>query len=387
MRAIELREKRAQAWEAAKAFAESHRGANDLLSPEDGAVFDKMEAEVVAMGREIDRLERGALLEQEVAGPMNGIPVSIPGSSPGNTADAYRTAFWNALRGRGVTNSLHESADPAGGYLAPDQFERQLIEALDAKNIMRQICHKIPVSSRNTLLPIVADKGTAAWSAEEAEILESDDTFGQITLGAHKLTSLIKASSELLQDSAFPLESYIAKEFARRIAVKEEEAFLVGTGTNQPTGILTDAQQGKVAASATAITFDEVIDLFYSLKAAYRSEAIFLANDATLGALRKLKDSSGQYLWVPSVQEGQPDRILGRPIYTSPFMPAMAAGAKALLVADFNYYWIADRSGRSIKRLDQLFAVTDQVGFLTTERVDGKLVLAESAKYLTMAAA
>jgi HK97 family phage major capsid protein len=142
------------------------------------------------------------------------------------------------------------------------------------------------------------------------------------------------------------------------------------------------AQLGVTAGSATAITADEIIDLVYSLKAPYRKNAVFLMNDATVKAIRKLKDGQGQYLWQPSLTAGTPDTLLNRPVYTSAYAPIIEAGAKTIAFGDFGYYWIADRQGRSFKRLNELFATTGQVGFLASQRVDGKLILPEAIKVL-----
>jgi HK97 family phage major capsid protein len=151
----------------------------------------------------------------------------------------------------------------------------------------------------------------------------------------------------------FDLESYIAQEFARAFGVAEEEAFCVGTGTGQPSGIFTanGGEVGVTAGSPTAITVDNIIDLIYSLKSPYRRNAVFLMKDVTISGLRKLKDANGAYLWQPSVQAGQPDRLLGYPIYTSPYVPAAAAGALPIAFGDFSNYWIADRMGRTVQRL------------------------------------
>ena len=197
--------------------------------------------------------------------------------------------------------------------------------------------------------------------------------------------TLIKVSNELLNDSAFNLEAYISKEFGRRIGTKEEEAFFTGNGTGKPTGIFNStggAQVGVTAASATAITADEIIDLFYSLKAPYRKKAVWVLNDSTVKAIRKLKDKNDNYLWQPALTAGTPDTILGRPVYTSSYVPAIAAGAKTIAFGDFSYYWIADRQGRIFKKLNELYAATDQTGFVATQRVDGKLVLPEAIKVL-----
>lgn len=396
-RILELREKRAKAWEAAKAFLDTKRGTDGLVSSEDTVTYEKMENDVVALGKEIDRLEKQEALDRELSKPLNtpltGRPtVTNTETRSGRATDEYRKAFWNAMRTRSgegldpmIKNALQIGTDTEGGYLVPDEFERTLIETLTEENIFRRLANVITTSSGDRKIPVVASKGTASWIDEEGTIPESDDSFSQVSIGAYKLGTLIKVSEELLNDSVFNLETYIAKEFARRIGTKEEETFFVGDGSGKPTGILAatgGAQLGVTAASSTAIVIDEVLDLFYSLKSPYRNRAIFSMNDSTVKAIRKLKDGQGQYLWQPSLQAGTPDTILNRPLYTSSYVPAIAAATKSIIFGDFSYYWVADRQGRVFKRLNELFAVTGQVGFVATQRVDGKLILPEAVKVL-----
>jgi HK97 family phage major capsid protein len=389
---LELREKRAKAWEAAKAYLDSKRGGDGLLSAEDTAAYEKMEGDVVALGREIERLERQAALDAELSLPTNAPITNKPSvhgeTKTGRAAAEYKRAFWNAMRGKrtaDIQNALQVGEDTEGGYLVPDEFERTLVKSLEEENIFRQLANVITTSSGDRKIPVVASKGTASWVDEEGQIPESDDSFGQVSIGAFKLATMIKVSEELLNDSVFNLENYIAREFARRIGAKEEEAFFVGDGLGKPTGILAatgGGQIGVTTAAPAAITLDEILDLFYSLKSPYRKKAVFVMNDATVKAIRKLKDSTGQYLWQPSIKEATPDTILNRPLYTSAYVPVIEAGAKTVVFGDFGYYWVADRQGRVFKRLSELFAPTGQVGFIATQRVDGKLVLPEAIKIL-----
>jgi HK97 family phage major capsid protein len=393
---LELREKRAKAWDAAKAFLDTKRGGDGLLSAEDTSTYDKMEADVVALGKEIERLERQSVIDVELSkatsNPITNTPSKGTEEKTGRASTEYKRSFWNAMRTRAgegldpvVRNALQIGTDTEGGYLVPDEFERNLVEALEEENIFRRLANVITTSSGDRKIPVVASKGTASWIDEEGAIPESDDSFGQVSIGAYKLGTLIKVSEELLNDSVFNLESYISREFARRIGNKEEESFFGGDGSGKPTGILAatgGAQLGVTTAGATAITLDEVLDLFYSLKAPYRNKAVFVMNDSTVKAIRKLKDSQGQYLWQPSIQAGTPDTILNRPLYTSAYVPAIAAAAKTIAFGDFSYYWVADRQGRVFKRLNELYAATGQVGFIATQRVDGKLILPEAVKVL-----
>ena len=394
---LELREKRAKAWDAAKQFLDAKRGADGMLSEEDTATYDKMEQDVMNLGKEIERLERQAAIDAELSKatstPLTGKPGAKMGKDEvektGRASDEYKGSFWNAMRVKApmpsVLNALQEGTDSEGGYLVPDEFERTLVEALEEENVFRTLAHVIRTSSGDRKIPVVASKGSASWVDEEGAYQESDDAFSQVSIGAYKLGTMIKVSEELLADSVFDLEAYISKEFARRIGAREEESFFNGDGKGKPLGILAaagGAEVGVTAASATAITADEVIDLFYSLKAPYRKNAVWLLNDATVKQIRKLKDTTGQYLWQPSLVAGTPDTILGRPVKTSAFMPTAAAGAKTIAFGDFKYYWIADRQGRTFKKLSELFAATGQVGFMGTQRVDGKLILPEAIKVL-----
>jgi HK97 family phage major capsid protein len=390
---LELREKRAKLWDSTKAFLDSKRNENGLLSAEDTTQYEKMESDVVNLGKEIDRLERQAALDLELSKATTNAIKTNPnpntgGEKVGRASNEYRNAFWKAMRNKNsyeAQNALQIGTDSEGGYLAPDEFEKILIESLEEENIFRQLAKVITTSSGDRKIPVVASKGTASWVDEEGPIPEADDAFGQVSIGAYKLATMIKVSEELLNDSVFNLESYIAREFARRIGAKEEEAFFIGDGVGKPTGIFNatgGAQLGITAASATAITIDEIMDLFYSLKSPYRKNAIFTMNDATVKAIRKLKDGNGQYIWQPSITAGQPDTILNRPVKTSAYVPTIAAAAKTIAFGDFGYYWVADRQGRSFQRLNELYAATGQVGFKATQRVDGKLILPEAIKVL-----
>ncbi len=394
----ELREKRARLWKGMESFLDSRRNADGILSAEDDAAYGKMENDLNDLTNEIKRMERKEALEAEMNRPVSTPIIEKPmkaadDEATGRKSKTYVKSFWNAMRQKIVTpdilNALQEGTDSEGGYLVPDEFEHTLVEALEQENIFRQLAHVINTASGDRKIPVVASKGTASWVDEEGTITDSDDAFGQVSIGAYKLGTLIKVSNELLNDSVFDLEAYISKEFARRIGNKEEDAFFNGNGTGKPVGIFNStggAQTGVTAASSSAITADEIIDLFYSLGSPYRKNAVWVLNDATVKAVRKLKDGNGNYLWQPALTSGTPDVLLGRPVYTSAYVPTIASGAKVIAFGDFNYYWIADRQGRVFKKLNELYAATDQTGFVATQRVDGKLILPEAIKVLQMKA-
>lgn len=394
MNIVEMREKRANLWKSMEAFLDTRRDSKGCLSAEDDATYARMEADLQNMTNEIRRLERRDAIEAELSKPVNTPIQEKPQNATGidtkvgRSSDVYREEFGKMLRQKNyVSNVLSTTPGSDGGYICSTEFERKIVDTLKELNVMRRIC-KVITTQNDRKIPVAATHSVANWTAENAAFTESNPTFDQKEIDAFKLTDLIKVSTELLEDSMFDLEDYIASEFAYAFGVAEEQAFCVGTGVGQPTGLFTakGAPVGVTAASATAITTDEVISLIYALKAPYRKNAKFLMNDATVSALRKLKDGNGQYLWQPSVQAGQPDKLLGYDIETSPYAPIMAAGALTIAFGDFKNYWIADRTGRTVQRLNELYSTNGQVGFVSTERVDGKIILPEGIQLLKMKA-
>lgn len=394
---LELREKRAKAWEAAKNFLDSKRGTDGLLSAEDTATYDKMEADVVALGKEIERLERQASIDAELARPTSNPITNQPGAGHGSepktgrASDAYRADMLKALRTnfRQISNVLSEGIDTDGGYLVPEEYDRRLIEGLEEENIFRRLATTITTSGERKI-NIAGSKPAAAWIDEGEELTFGDAKFAQINLDAHKLHVAVKVTEELLYDNAFQLEKYILRQFSKALGNAEEDAFLNGDGVGKPLGIFAEtggADVGVTAASATAITADEIISLVYSLKRPYRKNAKFIMNDQTIALLRKLKDNNQAYLWQPSVQAGEPDRLFGYEVLTSPYVPTVEAGKPVIAFGDFSYYNIGDRGTRSFAELKELFAGNGMIGFVAKERVDGKLVLPEAIKVLKMKSA
>ncbi|MEG0758357.1 MAG: phage major capsid protein [Raoultibacter sp.] len=396
---LELRKKRGEVWDRAKAFLDAHTAENGLMNAEHTTEYERMEQEVVDLGHAIEREERAMELERELNASVSPDLASRPqqkqSAKQGLASDAYRDAFWKQMRDMErrnpeIRNALQIGELTEGGYTVPDEFEHTLVQALEEENIMRGLVHVITTSSGDRKIPLVTSKGSAQWVEEEATIPESDDAFGQITLSAHKVGSMIRISEELLHDSAFDLAAYITGEFARRVGAAEEEAIISGNGTHKPTGLLhatLGAETGVTAAAAAALTADELIDLQHSLKAGYRRKACWIMNDASVKLLRKLKDGNGQFLWQPGLLLGQPDTLLNQKVLTSNYMPLPAASNKSILYGDYSYYWLADREGRSLQRLNELYADKDQIGFKITQRVDGRLILREAVKCLAMKAA
>lgn len=394
MTITEMRNKRKKLIETMDGFLDTHKTKNGTLSAEDDATYKTMEDEISELTNEIHRMERREAIEAElekpvskpiIENPMNG-RLDNSENKTGRAADSYKTAMLSALRSnfRNVSNVLQEGVDADGGYLVPEEYDSRLIDGLEEENIIRKLGHRITTSGERKI-NIAATKPAAAWIDEGEALTFSDATFSQINLDAHKLHVAVKVTEELLYDNAFQLENYIIKEFYKALANAEEDAFINGDGTGKPLGILAasgGAEVGVTAASATAITADEVINLVYSLKRPYRKNAVFILNDQTIAALRKLKDGNGAYMWQAALVAGEPDKLLGYPVYTSAYMPTIEAGAKTIIFGDLSYYNIGDRGSRSFAELRELFAGNGMVGFVAKERVDGKLVLPEAIKVL-----
>ena len=389
MTILELREKRNKAWEAAKAFLESHRTEKGTLTAEDDATYTQMEQEINDLGKEIARLERQEALEAELNRPVNQPLTSKPGSGrgeepkTGRASDEYRKAMLDAFRSnfKRVSNVLQEGVDADGGYLVPEEYDHRLIDTLSEENIMRRLATTITTSGEHKI-NIAATKPAASWIEEGGALTFGDATFSQILLDAHKLHVAIKVTEELLYDNAFNLEGYILEQFGKALANAEEDAFLNGDGTGKPLGLFAETCGGTVAGTLTAaIKSDDMLDLVYALKRPYRKTASFIMNDKTLSSLRKLKDNNGAYIWQPSYQAGEPDRVLGYAVHTSAYAPE-----DAIAFGDYKYYNIGDRGTRSFSELRELFAGNGMIGYVAKERVDGKLILPEAVQILKLKA-
>ena len=394
MNIVEMREKRTKLWATMEGFLETHRNDMGVLSAEDDAVYANMEKDFESLSNEIRRQERRDAHEAELSKPVNKPITEKPAQAPkadgvGRASNAYKEDFGLHLRGRTlVHNVLSTTPDEDGGFLVPLEFEREIVRVLDEENVIRRLA-KVITTHHERKIPVALGHSVAQWTTENSAYTESNPTFGQKQIDAYKLTDLCRVSVELLKDSTFDIEAYLRQEFARAFGIAEEEAFCVGNGTTQPTGIFTanGGTVGVTAASATAITADEIISLVHALKAPYRKNAKFLMNDATVALLRKLKDQNGQYLWQPSIQAGTPNRLLGYEIYTSPYVPVAEAGTLTVAFGDFKNYWIGDRAGRTVQRLNELYATNGQIGYVATERVDGKVILPEAIQLLQMKSA
>lgn len=345
-------------------------------------------ANLVKRGDSLRGLESEMERPVDVVNPLrpvdNAPPVNFRNSADYVSGfDVYARRGMNGCDMR-VLNALQVGTNSEGGYIVPTEFETALIKTLQDINEVRQYASVIQTgSSRN--IPVEASLGTAAWTAEEAAYTDSDAAFGQVILGAHKAATICKVSEELLQDAFFGVEAYLAENFGKRFGILEEAAFVNGDGSGKPTGIVQGSSLGKTAATNAAVTADELIDLYHSLSRPYRRNAVWLLNDSTAKMIRKLKDTTNQYLWQPGLQAGMPDTLFGRPVVVSSAMPAVATVAKSVIFGDLSNYTIADRSGVAVQRLNELYAANGQVGFRAFKRTEGKVTNSAAIKHLVHA--
>lgn len=394
MEVQKLIERRANLWQEAKNFLDEHTDAEGKISAEDAAAYDKMENDIVELGKNIERFQRQAALNLEMTSPATLPILNQPNLKSGRASEEYRQAAMQAIRTKfkQVNNYLNEGTAGAGGYLVPAEWDNRLIDTLSEENVMRKLGTTITTSGEHKI-NLAGTKPAAAWVDEGAALQFGNATFGQLSLTAHKLQIGIIVTNELLFDSMFNLENYIVEQFGKKMAEAEEEAFLTGAAsdTSKPTGLFETAASDTsttitaTGSSGAAIASNDILDLVYNLKRPYRKNAAFLMNDKTIAAIRKLKDSNQNYIWQPNYQSGEPDKLLNYPIYTSAFAPQIASGAAVIAFGDFSYYNIADRGTRTFKELSELYAGNDQTGFLMIERVDGCLILPEAVRVLKMA--
>ncbi|MBN8431814.1 phage major capsid protein [Microbulbifer salipaludis] len=386
---LDLQQKRGQLAASMRNLVDSVDSAKGMTTDQE-TQWSKMNDDLVALDKQIAQLEKMEEIEarmSEVPDPANR--PAPEGSAPINKlgTDEYVGSYEQYVRAGMNTDiraALTVGTDSEGGYTVPESWSNMLIQSLADNVVMRSICTVIGTGEDRNL-PLVADNGAAGWVGEGGPYPESDPAFAGAILKAWKLGRITKVSEELLQDSAVNVEAEIARIFGVTFGTAEEAGFIVGDGIDKPTGVTVTGQVGKTAASATAITYDEIVDLIHSVRAVYRSNGSFLVKDATMGMLRKLKSTDGIPLWQPSVAAGAPDTFLGHKVYTSEAMPAVATGNKSIAFGDFKQYYIADRGGIVMQRLNEKYADTGHVGFRMRKRVDGKLLVAEAVKTLQQA--
>lgn len=382
----ELIEKRANLFEQMKELNERSLKNDDGMTAEEEKQWERMNKDYDAMTEKIKKAERMQKIE-DTAGDTNEDKVADREDQT-RASEEYSNAFWRVFsrpRGSAVDpddyRSLKVADDTKGGYLVPDEYERQIIRELYDVNIMRNLA-TVVTSGSDRKIPMQKSKPTFARIPEEGTYTKTDMTFGLISLSAYKMGGIILVSEELLFDSAFDLPGYIRTEASEAGGESEEADFVSGDGVGKPRGVVLDAETGVTTAATDAVTADELIEHYHELGRRYRQRASWLMHDNTALAIRKLKDGNGQYIWQPGLQAGQPDRLLNRPVNISDDMDELGSSNKPIAFGDYSYYRIMDRVGLSIQRLDELYAESGQVGFKVFWRNDGRLLLDKAVQVM-----
>ena len=296
----------------------------------------------------------------------------------------YAKAFREVLHTGIPTNSVKRGSDGSGGFLVPDTYEKKIVECLEAENILRKLGTTIKTTN-DMKIPVVIGHPEATWVQEGNGVPISDVTYGEIKLDAYKLVRKIVVSEEMLEDAAFDVEKYILQTSAKSIAKTEEEAFFNGDGNGKPIGLSYQAEIAGRFDTISDITIDDVIDLIHSLNTPYRKNAVFVMSEEMECRLRKLTIYRGNRTWEKALTKGFPDKFLGYPVYTTSALNLRGQEHTPLFFGDFRYFKIGDRGKRTVKRLVEKYADKGQVAYITSERVDAKLVLPEAIKSIQVA--
>lgn len=419
-----LREDRARAFESLKTLVDASekedRAENrGQFTAEEQEQYDRMTADLDRLDARLERHEQLARrqawanqpepnpIHQGQPGPID--PTAAGGDEPPASRDRrdspeYRAVFRAFLRG-GLPavyqipeqRALQADADISGGYLVPPtQWVNQLIAAKKNSVFVRQYANVIPVTSGDSLgVPSLdTDVADASWTAEIGSASEDSSlVFGKRELHPHALAKLVKISNKLLRVSALDPEAIVQDRLAYKFGVTEEQAFLTGSGSQQPLGVFTASDNGistsrdvSTGNTTTTIGADGLIEAAHTLKSQYWSNARWLFHRDAIKMIRKLKDGEGQYLWQPGIAAGQGNRILNFPYDVSEYASnTFTAGLYVGILADWKYYWIADALSFTVQRLLELYAETNQVGLIGRAEVDGMPVLEEAFVRVTLA--
>lgn len=365
------------------------RGADADMTAEEAQKFDRLNADISALQARADALVK---FDADAAAADKALADLRHGRNSGeerSISDQFRALYNGEMRHLDIATSqksfdearaLSKGTATAGGNTVPTDFVNRLYEHLiETATLLRGGATVLNTTSgENIDMPVTTSHGTAALVLEGGTIPQADPAFGKRTLGAYKYGDLILVPNELLTDTAVDLTGYLSRQAGRAVGNALGAHLVTGTGASQPAGISTSTTLGVTGAAgvAGAPNFDNIIDLVYSVIGPYRNSpnAAFLIKDTTAGALRKLKDSSGRYLWEPTVTAGVPDRMLGYPVLTDPYMPATAVNAKSVIFGDLSTYYVRLVNGVRFERSDDFKFDTDQVAFRCLMRGDGLLL-------------
>ncbi len=328
-----------------------------------------------AAGRIEQKLARPGLIQTKAAEPEN------------IEAKAFGTYVRQGEAAAGAELKNLTLAANGGGNLAPTEFVKEVVKNLVQFSPIRQHARVMSIGASEARMPKRTGTLTAAWVTETGARPATQPTYGEITLTPHEAACYVDVSNALLEDNQYNLQGELAADFAEEFGRLEGLAFVTGTGTGQPGGILTDTDIPQIAGgAAAAINADALINLFHGLPSFYAANAVWGMNRTTIGEVRKLKNSGGDYLWRDALSEGNPATILGRPVVELPDMPSIAANALPIMFGDLKQgYRIVDRLSLSVMRDPYSLATTGQTRFHARRRVGGDVVKPEAIRLLKVA--
>ena len=384
----EKQERRAKIVSDMRAIVDTAKEQKRELSLEENTQWDKLDGEQETLKKSIEVLQKQAALDGEQAGRQ------AQESRKTDDKELEKRAFarfigggMEALSGeeREYMQRAHSTTVNAeGGYLVPTSLGNEIIKQMAYWGGIREAVSVITTASGSPLnYPTAnntAQKGRRV--AQNTQVNERNFTFGSKGLGAHTYTSdAIRIPNELLQDSAFNLEAFIAEEIGRLMGTILNEECTTGTGANMPQGLVTGSTLGFTGAAA-ALSFDDLIELEHSVNSAYRRNGAFMFKDSTLKVLKKLKDNEGNYIWQQGTKDGAPDTILNYRYFINDDMAGVATGQKSVLFGDFKKYRLRDVQGVTIRRLVERYADYNQIGIIAYSRHDGALMDTAAVKHL-----
>ena len=399
MKNIELRGKRAELIKQATAIVDAAQAEGRSLNAEEKSKFDAMEADARSIKEQIDTLERAADLKKELAANAEARQAAPKATRKGAFEKYLRNGMGSlnneerALMGemRGTSTQV-VGTDSLGGFLVPQDFSDELDIATLFTGEVERVAKKLNTAGGALLdYPTINDTATDAnLITEAAAVTVQDMTFANKQLSAYNYASQVRVSMQLLQDNAFDLNAFLAESMGERIARASNAALTTGTGSSQPQGIVTGSALGKTAAGASAITESDLLDLVYSIDPSYRNKPSFglMMHDNIASAIRALGfGSSNDFpIFVPSMEAGQPDRILGIPVYINNDMQSsVATGTKTVIAADFSKYVVRNAGGVQFVRLNERYMDELEIGFVAYARKDGAVLDSRAVKHLIQA--
>lgn len=387
----ELLARKANLVAQARAMLEKSEAEKRDFTAEEQTNYDAIFTDIGKLDEKIGNLRKlGAV---DVPAGVNGDAIKPEATGAVAPDEEKRNKDWSAYLRRGSISpelrALQADSDEAGGfYTAPQQFINKLIMAVDNAVYIRQWATKNTVTSAQSLgMPyLTADPDDADWTSELA-IGDEDTTmeFGKRELFPHPLAKLIKISNKLLRLSP-DVDSLAIQRLSYKFGVSQEKAYMTGSGSGQPLGVFIASNNGiptsrdvSTGNTTTSIQSDGIKEAKYTLKAAYWPRAKWMFHRDAVKQIAKLQNDIGNYIWQPSVQIGQPDMLEGIPVFTSEYAPnTFTTGLYAGILGDFSFYYIADALDMSVQRLLELYAGTNQTGFIGRLESDGMPVLAEA---------